>query len=250
MTHIPSFGLAALALAGFAHTAEGIEYRIHAEIRDTASKPTASTPADGQTAPASLGVETTDTPEGPTVVRTVRLSAAEKAGVLRLDVILSIDGTAIKTTQELRNFLAHRKAGEKVQLVVLRNKREEKLTATLTARAALSVTEPNVFPDETRKELQDFSEVADEIAYHLSARQPDMRHLRRLMADYAARNKQGDTCICYGDAYGSMTVRGSRDGIFVTVHRAAKDENYRIDAAESVNPLPDGIRARFYNLSK
>lgn len=250
MPQIPSFGLAVLAFAGFALNAGGIEYRNHTEIRNAASEPAASTPANGQSAPASLGVETADTPEGPAVVRTVRLSAAEKAGVLRLDIIRSIDGKPIRTSQELRDFLALRKAGEKVQLLVLRNKHEEKLTATLTARAALSITEPKVFPDETRKELQNFSEVADEIAYHLSARQPDMQHLRRLMADYAARNKQGNTCICYGDAYGSMTVRGSRDGIFVTVHRAAKDENYRIDAAESVNPLPDGIRARFYNLSK
>jgi serine protease Do len=56
---------------------------------------------------------------------------AEKAGVKRGDVIVAIDGTVVSDSNTLRNHVAEHKPGTEMKLTVVRNGREESLTATL-----------------------------------------------------------------------------------------------------------------------
>jgi serine protease Do len=56
---------------------------------------------------------------------------AEKAGVRRGDVIVAIDGMPISDSNTLRNHVAEHKPGTEMKLTVVRNGREESLTAKL-----------------------------------------------------------------------------------------------------------------------
>ena len=56
---------------------------------------------------------------------------AEKAGVKRGDVIVAIDGMPVSDSNTLRNHVAEHKPGVEMKLTVVRNGREESLTATL-----------------------------------------------------------------------------------------------------------------------
>ncbi len=60
--------------------------------------------------------------------------AAEKAGVRKGDVILSVDGVTIQETRDLIDYVASRPPGTKVQLQVLRNGSRTTLSATLEQR--------------------------------------------------------------------------------------------------------------------
>jgi serine protease Do len=56
---------------------------------------------------------------------------AEKAGLKRGDVIVAIDGATVTDSNTLRNQVAGRKPGSDLKLTVVRNGREESLTARL-----------------------------------------------------------------------------------------------------------------------
>ena len=56
---------------------------------------------------------------------------AEKAGVKRGDVIVAIDGAPVSDSNTLRNHVAEHKPGTEMKLTVVRNGREESLTAKL-----------------------------------------------------------------------------------------------------------------------
>lgn len=64
-------------------------------------------------------------------------SNAEAAGLKPGDLVLSVDGTEISTTTELKNIIQKKKIGDKVSYVVLRN------NSKVTAEFALSEYSPN-----------------------------------------------------------------------------------------------------------
>ena len=64
-------------------------------------------------------------------------SAAERAGLRRGDVILSVDGHAIADSNALRNRIASTKPGSTVRVTILRDGREQALTATLGELAGM-----------------------------------------------------------------------------------------------------------------
>ena len=68
---------------------------------------------------------------GVLVEQVVPQSPADKAGMHEHDLIVSVDGTAVTDRDHLRNAIAMKGAGAKVQLEVLRGKRTDTLTATL-----------------------------------------------------------------------------------------------------------------------
>ncbi len=68
---------------------------------------------------------------GVLVEQVVPQSPADKAGMHEHDLILSVDGAAVTDRDHLRNAIAMKGAGAKVQLEVLRGKRTDTLTATL-----------------------------------------------------------------------------------------------------------------------
>jgi serine protease DegQ len=103
---------------------------------------------DGRAEHAFLGVEPAElTPQiaeqfdveaerGVIVLGVVESSAAEAAGVQRGDVIVSIDGDPLETVEDLLATLRRRSPGDEVQLRVLRDGREQTITATLQDRPA------------------------------------------------------------------------------------------------------------------
>lgn len=68
---------------------------------------------------------------GVVISKVVRGGAAEGAGLEIGDVILEVDGTPIKTSNELQNQIVIRRAGDKVNLKIWRDKREVMKSVTL-----------------------------------------------------------------------------------------------------------------------
>lgn len=73
-------------------------------------------------------------------------SPAEKAGVMRGDIILEFNGKEIKSVGSLRNMVAQSKVGSQVKLKILRNGKEYEVAAViaeLPKEAAGAPTEPS-----------------------------------------------------------------------------------------------------------
>jgi membrane-associated protease RseP (regulator of RpoE activity) len=80
-----------------------------------------------------LGVQLTQTPDGPTVASVIAGSPAEKAGLQRGDVIKSIDGTSVSNLQAVRDALTGKNAGDTVTVSITRNGNAQDVTVTLEA---------------------------------------------------------------------------------------------------------------------
>lgn len=78
-----------------------------------------------------LGVSTTVAEKGAKVVSVTPGSPAEKAGLQKDDVIIRINETKIENPDGLSKFIREQKKGDKVTVHVLRNNKEQKLSATL-----------------------------------------------------------------------------------------------------------------------
>ena len=60
-------------------------------------------------------------------------SPASKAGLKEKDVITKIDGDTIDETHSLTSILGQHSVGDKVTLTIIRDGKEQKLSATLEA---------------------------------------------------------------------------------------------------------------------
>lgn len=80
----------------------------------------------------ALGVK-----EGVVVSTVERGQAADKAGVQRLDVITTVDGQAVRSSDELVSAISSRRAGETVKLGLWRDGKTHSVTVTLGDRRAL-----------------------------------------------------------------------------------------------------------------
>jgi Do/DeqQ family serine protease len=76
----------------------------------------------------SLGMSET---KGIIVNSVVAGSAAERSGIRQGDVIVALDGSPVNETNAFRNRIASTAPGAQVTLTVLRDNREQKITATL-----------------------------------------------------------------------------------------------------------------------
>ena len=88
----------------------------------------------GQAGLAFLGVSSDDN-DGVRVTSVTAGSAAEAAGIETGDVIAGVDGTEIRSTDELVSELRSRAPGDEVTLTVVRNGEQLELHATLGNRA-------------------------------------------------------------------------------------------------------------------
>lgn len=100
---------------------------------------------DGKIQRGYIGVEITSVDEttaktvglnkvaGVMVNRVVKDGAAQAAGLEESDVILEIDGTPVKTSNELQNQIVLRRAGDKVALKIWRDGKE--ITKTITLKS-------------------------------------------------------------------------------------------------------------------
>jgi membrane-associated protease RseP (regulator of RpoE activity) len=93
--------------------------------------------AQDNTAPSNqsvyLGVQLTQTPDGPTIAAVIAGSPADKAGLQRGDVIKAIDGTAVNDLQAVRSALTGKNAGDTVTVSITRNGNAQDVTVTLEA---------------------------------------------------------------------------------------------------------------------
>ena len=80
----------------------------------------------------SLGIKDA---QGALVQEVVEGSAADKAGVKAGDVVVAVNGQAVKTRDELRNRIGLMRVGESVDLTVLRDGKTRHFTALVQARA-------------------------------------------------------------------------------------------------------------------
>lgn len=80
---------------------------------------------------AMLGVVTEETEGGVKVTEVTDESAAKKAGIKEGDIITKIDETKIEDPDKLTAAVRKHKPGEKVTVTLLRDKKEQKVTAEL-----------------------------------------------------------------------------------------------------------------------
>ena len=76
----------------------------------------------------SLGMSET---KGIIVNEIIKASAAERAGIRQGDVIIALNGSPVNETNAFRNQIASMAPGTQVTLTLLRDNREQKITATL-----------------------------------------------------------------------------------------------------------------------
>ena len=81
---------------------------------------------------AMLGVVTEKAEKGVEIQEITKESGAEKAGLKKGDIITKIDNTNIEDPDELSKVIREHKAGDKVSVTYLRDKKEQKVTAELT----------------------------------------------------------------------------------------------------------------------
>ena len=81
--------------------------------------------------------------EGVYVYQIYSNSPAQKAGILRGDIIVGIDGTDITTTQELNEIKNKKQIGDTVELKLYRNGKYENITITLDSDEIASSTATN-----------------------------------------------------------------------------------------------------------
>lgn len=81
---------------------------------------------------AMLGVTTESATEGAQIESVTKGSAAEKAGLKENDIITKIGDKIIENPEDLSQAIKKQKPGDKVDIVYLRDKKENKATAELT----------------------------------------------------------------------------------------------------------------------
>lgn len=88
---------------------------------------------------AMLGVVTEKEEEGARISEVSKESAAEKAGLKEEDIITKIDDTKIEDPDDLTRAIRKHKAGDKVTVTFLRDKKEQKITTELTKWKGMSL---------------------------------------------------------------------------------------------------------------
>lgn len=86
-----------------------------------------------------LGVTTEKVDNGAEVQEVTRSSAAEKIGLKKGDIITKVDDQKIESPDDLSEAVKEHKAGDKVTVTFLRDKKEMKSTAELTKWKGISV---------------------------------------------------------------------------------------------------------------
>jgi S1-C subfamily serine protease len=81
-----------------------------------------------------LGVGTMETENGLSIQNLVRGSAAQKGGILRLDIITAIDGEPIDSQEELFIVVGTKEPGEEVVIDLRRGKKELSISIELGKR--------------------------------------------------------------------------------------------------------------------
>ena len=87
--------------------------------------------------------------QGALVSQVVEGSAAEKAGIRTGDVIASLNGQALKTNSELRILISQLRAGQRVEVGLIRDGKPQKVTATIMESSANAAPQRETSPKES-----------------------------------------------------------------------------------------------------
>jgi serine protease Do/serine protease DegQ len=88
-------------------------------------------------------------PQGALVSQVVEGSAAEKAGIHTGDVIASINGQNLKSNSELRIVISQLRAGQKVDVGLIRDGKPQKVTATIMESSSSVAPQKETTPKES-----------------------------------------------------------------------------------------------------
>ena len=86
-----------------------------------------------------------DTPEGILVTEVEQGASADRAGILKEDLIIGIDGQEVLTTTDYLAILGRHSAGEDVTVKVIRDGKELEITVTLDEKPAQEEAKQSVF---------------------------------------------------------------------------------------------------------
>ncbi|MCX7725770.1 MAG: DegQ family serine endoprotease [Chitinispirillaceae bacterium] len=92
---------------------------------------------------------------------------AEKAGIKRGDIVISVDGKVVSNTNELRNEIASIKPGKKVPIKILRDGKEQTVYVTLTSRDKAKVDKSQ--PENKEEKVKDAEAVAEKIGIKVAS---------------------------------------------------------------------------------
>ena len=84
--------------------------------------------------------------QGVVISQVVENSAANKAGLEAGDVVSSINGVPVKSASAMRNMVGLMRVGEKMDIVVIRNGKEKKLTAYIQDEIEQSLAGEKLHP--------------------------------------------------------------------------------------------------------
>jgi putative serine protease PepD len=90
----------------------------------------------GKVAHPLLGVQVTTAANGVSVAKVESGSGADKAGIKSGDVIATVDGTKVTSSQQLRTIIAAHKPGDTLQVEILRSGSTKTLTVTVGSRTS------------------------------------------------------------------------------------------------------------------
>ena len=106
---------------------------------------------------AMLGVVTEETEGGVKVTDITDESAAKKAGIKEGDIITKINDTKIEEPDQLSEVIRKQKPGDKVTVTLIRDKKEQKLTAELGKWEGVSAF--SYGPGQFKMEMPDYKEL-------------------------------------------------------------------------------------------
>ena len=113
--------------------------------------------------------------EGALVDAVTKSSPAEKAGIKRLDIIVSVDGKPIKFSSDLVDTIASRREGDVVKLELFRNGRKQTISVTLGDRRNIDREDDDPFDrpptsgDSLRRETTDSMNLEKSYGFQVGA---------------------------------------------------------------------------------
>ncbi|RKZ58695.1 MAG: serine endoprotease DegQ [Gammaproteobacteria bacterium] len=128
-----------------------------------------------------------DVHQGVVISQVVENSAASKAGLKAGDVIADINGTAVKSASAMRNMVGLMRVGAKMDITVIRDGKEKKLTAFIEDEVEQSIAGEKISPKLTGAEIESHDEGGNQYLV--------VSEVLRGSAAWNARLRKGDLII-------------------------------------------------------
>jgi serine protease Do len=126
----------------------------------------------------SLGLKDT---KGALIANVSKGSAADKAGIKRDDVVTSINGEKVEDSNALRNKVAATKPGSEVKLTLIREGKEQEITATLDELTTDKIKAAN--PENGNEKTNGKSESNGKLGVNLEPLTPEISKQLKLSSD-------------------------------------------------------------------